>query len=423
MKRFIISVLCVSVFFVGLGTLVEKTSASFKSDEKALEIVRKARIAIGGEAAIAQVNSMVIKGRSVHGEMGEAGETEIALQLPDKMMRMIKIGSGDKSAGGEAIIEKQIDVVVVGAPNGQSKVRVEGFPIDPQGETKGQMKVMVNEEDNGNGPVRRVVIKRPDGTTQELTGAEADKMIAAHPGKPGENVKRIVIKKDDGTVQELTGAEADKMIASRGEGTATFTSKDGKTVVVEGKPLTFHTVADAHHSAMRQNDLLRTTLSLLLTAPRGMDVEYTYGGETSIDGTPCDIVNASFGGATYKLFISRASSLPVGMTYTGHKMPQIMKFRTGEPLPADAPKDKDVVVFTRKIDAAADTAEFTVKFTDYRNTGGVQLPYRWTTTVGDKTAETFDVTSYEINPADIADRFNGIGGQKVMIRTKKPDSN
>ena len=92
-------------------------------------------------------------------------------------------------------------------------------------------------------------------------------------------------------------------------------------------------------------------------------------------------------------------------------------------LPADASKDKDTVVFTRKFDTVADTAEFTVKFTDYRSTGGVQLPYRWTTTVGDKTAETFDVTSYEVNPADIADRFNGKGGHKVMIRTTKPDGN
>ena len=423
MKRFIFSTLCVAVFFAGLGAIVQTTGAKFKSDEKALEVIRRARVAIGGDAAIGQINSMVIKGQTTHGDRAEAGETEIALQLPDKMMKMIKIGSGDKSAGGEQIIDKQIDVVVVGDAKGQSKVRVEGFPVDPQGDTKGQMKVMVNEEDNGSGPVRKVIIRKPDGTTQELTGAEADKVIAAHPAGNGDNVKRIVLKKADGTTQEFTGTEADKMVAARGEGTATFTSKDGKTVVLEGKPFAFHAASDAHHGAMKQNELLRTTLSLLLTAPQGIDVEYTYGGETSIDGTSCDLVNASFGGATYKLFISRASSLPVAMTYTGHKMPQIMKFRTGEMLPTDAPKDKDTVVFTRKLDTVADTAEFTVKFTDYRNTGGVQLPYRWTTTVGDKTAETFDVTSYDINPADITDRFNSKGGQRVMIRTTKPDSN
>ena len=46
MKRFIISVFCVSVFFVGLGAIVEKTGAAFKSDEKALDLVRNAREAI-----------------------------------------------------------------------------------------------------------------------------------------------------------------------------------------------------------------------------------------------------------------------------------------------------------------------------------------------------------------------------------------
>jgi len=413
MKRFIFSTLCVAVFFAGLGAIVQTTGAKFKSDEKALEVIRKARAAIGGDAAIAQINSMVIKGQTTRSlkidgvEKSEPGETEIALQLPDKMMKMIKIGDGKN--GGEPMIDRQIDVVVVGGDTELSRVRVEGADT-------GQMKVMVNEEDNGSGPVRRVVIKRPDGTTQELTGAEADKMIADHPGKPGE--KRIVIKSSDGTTQELTGAEADKMIARDG-GSATFTTKDDK-VIVAGHAMS----ADEHHGAMRQNELLRTTLSLLLTAPQGIDVEYTYAGETSIDGTPCDAVNAAFGGSTFKLFISRASSLPVAMTYTGMRMPQVVKFRHAEPTGAtgEAAKEKGEMVFTTRLDASADSSEFTVKFTDYRSTGGVQLPYRWTTSVGDKTAETFDVTSYDINPANIADRFKG-GGEVRIMRTKKPEGN
>ena len=52
MKSFIVSVLCVSVFFIGLGSLVDKVGATFKSDEKALELVRKARQAIGGDNAV-----------------------------------------------------------------------------------------------------------------------------------------------------------------------------------------------------------------------------------------------------------------------------------------------------------------------------------------------------------------------------------
>jgi hypothetical protein len=64
-------------------------------------------------------------------------------------------------------------------------------------------------------------------------------------------------------------------------------------------------MAGAHHDAMRDNELLRLTLGLLLTAPDGMDVDYTFAGEGDLDGTPVNIVNASFGGSTYKLFIGR----------------------------------------------------------------------------------------------------------------------
>ena len=56
MKRFIFSTLCVAVFFAGLGAIVQTTGAKFKSDEKALEVIRRARVAIGGDAAIGQIN-------------------------------------------------------------------------------------------------------------------------------------------------------------------------------------------------------------------------------------------------------------------------------------------------------------------------------------------------------------------------------
>ena len=65
-------------------------------------------------------------------------------------------------------------------------------------------------------------------------------------------------------------------------------------------------------------------------------------------------------------------------------------------------------------------AEFTVKFSDYRTVNGVQLPFKWTQTVGGEPDETFDVTSYEINPANIADKFKN---QNVMVRMKKPENN
>jgi hypothetical protein len=103
------------------------------------------------------------------------------------------------------------------------------------------------------------------------------------------------------------------------------------------------------------------------------------------------------------------------MNYTGHRMPNVVKFKAEAPKTGDAAKD--TMVFTRSM-AGTGTAEFSVKFADYRTVGGLQLPYKWTQTVGGNLDETFDVTSYEINPANISEKFQN---QKVMVRTIKPD--
>src|SRR5258706_6947599 len=131
MKRFIFSILCVSVFFVGVGTIVDKVGAKFKSDEKALELVRQARQAIGGDGAIGRVQSLRIVGQTTKNfkidgvSHSESGETEIALQLPDKLMRMTKIGDGAETANGEKIMHKQVDVAIVGTDKDGNK----GFGI------------------------------------------------------------------------------------------------------------------------------------------------------------------------------------------------------------------------------------------------------------------------------------------------------
>ena len=84
MKRFIVTVFGAAIFFVGVGTIVDKVGAKFKSDEKALELVRQARKAIGGDTAIDAVQSMRIVGQTTKTfkmdgvARSESGETEIA---------------------------------------------------------------------------------------------------------------------------------------------------------------------------------------------------------------------------------------------------------------------------------------------------------------------------------------------------------
>lgn len=366
MKKFFLLVLLASVFFTGLGAMFQETAAKFKSDEKALALLQKARVAIGGDNSIAAVNSLIITGKStrvfqIEGtERREQGDMEIALQFPDKMMKTLNFAHD--GGAGEKSITKQMDVIVHSGEPGTFEWKVEDAgKAAPEGGKK-------------------VVIKKEDGTVSEN-------------GK----TRTFTMKKGDGG--EWTTADGDKKVFD-------------KIVRVDGS-----------HPRHADTGLLRTALSLLLTAPQGMDVEYLYGGETSVDGTSCNVVEARFSGASIKLFLGKDSNLPVMMSYTGAKMPVMMWIHKGDAEGAEGPAaEKSVKTFNHKIHAP-EMAEFQVRFSDYRNVNGVLLPYKWTQTVGGQMDEVFDVTGYEINPANIADKFKAPGDHKVFVRKAKETSN
>lgn len=368
MKRFILSVLFATVFFMGLGVIFEKTHANFKSDERALTLIRQAREAIGGDANINNVRSMTIIAKATKTfEMDgaantEQGDFELNLQLPNQLSKSLQIKRGDGSTNGETseFIEKNVDVVVI---------------------NKGENAEAVIS-DAPNGDKKKVGVK-----------AGGEPLVLTPEGEAGKNKVVIVKKGGDGE-------------------NATWTTEDGKKVIVNKDVR----VVNNEGGFPRQNELFRVTLSLLLSAPEGLDVSYTYAGDGSVDGNSCDIVEAQTGGASYKLYLDKSSHLPRMIAFQGAK-PMIFKFKKAEGAPTA--EDKEVRVFTHKMDTP-EMAEYQVKFTDYRNTGGVRLPYRWEQTIGGKADEILDVTSYEINPANITDKFKK-EGHKVMIRTKKPE--
>ncbi len=372
MKRFFLMILVVSVFFTGVGSMLQQTAAKFKSDEKALAILQKARQAIGGDSSLAAVNSLVVTGKSTRtlkfgGQAAEKtiqGDMELALQFPDKMMKSIKMVHNDGSGTGEKTIDHQMDIVIV-----------------KDGEGNAKWKTM-----DGDAP------------------------------KPGEG-KKIIIKKEDGTTEVIN---SDKDVTF----TAERVAKDlqAEMSAGNGKQMVFHRTAQGADAAPGEFpwQLARTTISLLLTAPQGMDVSYLYGGEENVDGTACHVINAQIGSSGIRLFIGRDSNLPVMMSYQDVK-PMVFTFKAHDNAGAGeaaAGGDKQVKVFTRHA-AAPEMADFQVKFSDYRNVNGVQLPYKWTQTMGGQPDEVIDVTSYEINPTGIAEKFKSNGETKVFIRKAK----
>jgi len=343
MKKFIVMILCVATFFIGLGGLVESVGAKFKSDERALELVRLARIAVGGDQAVGNIRSLTIVGRATKTfdfdgvAKTEQGDWELNLQLPNQMSKMMKLRREGGEAGAKSeIVNKQFEVMIVG-----------------QGELK--EKTMIPSEGGNEKKQAVFTMKKGDGENVIVKGE-------------GGNVERKVI------VDKLAGA---------GE---------------------FH-----------QNELFRTTLFLFLTPPQGVDVTYTYAGEGSVDGASCDIINAAANGANVRLYLDKNSHLPAMISYQAPK-PFVIRVRKEDAVKADG--NGDVKILRDKI-PAPELAEYQVKFSDFRSVGGLQLPHRWTQTVGGKEDETIDITSYEINPANIESKFKEMPN-KVFIRTAKP---
>lgn len=429
MKRFILSALAVSIFFVGLGALVDKTRAKFKSDEKALELVAKARQALGGDDAIKRIQALKITGTTTRkfnadGEVKTvSGDTEIAMQFPDKFMRNFNTGEAAKG-DGVRVATQEISVTVNGKENGDLMIH----------KADGAAKLRTA----GAGSEVRIVLKKPDGTTEELTGADAEKFLAAH-RQDGAEGGQIVVRK------MIEGSEVHDLKATE--------KADGKVVVMERKiddaqPLKTgdgnvmymrHGAGDMATAVVHHNDFFKTALGLLVATPEGVDVSYTYGGERDLGGTACNVVVATAAGEAYRLYLDKSSNLPVGMSYTGEAVPHVVKIRTPDGGNGDAtftrkvaaPDNggKDIVVFTSKTPdgtagelhtfkrSAAPTAEYTVRFSDYRSVEGVQLPFRWTQTGGDA-EEVFTVSNYEVNPANISQKFER---QPVeMMKMRKP---
>lgn len=403
MKRFIATIIFVSVFFIGVGSIIEKTSAKFKSDEKAIQLIKQSRIAIGGDTNINAVRSMSIVGTTTNffEKAGiqdvKQGSLEINFEMPNRFSKMVKIGDPENSAEG-ATIRKEINVVVT---NDGDK----------------DFEFTTNDAESGNNKV--FIVKKGEGEKVDwISEDNADIKVDGD---------KVIFKKDDGTVEEIKTDGKSKVIIKRDANGNVLTEDivGPQTVIVRdnnGNVLTENLVGpnkiivkeDVNFESgnFRQNEMLRMTMGLLMTASQGSDVIYKFLGVGNVDGNTTNMIGVESNGSSFKLHLDAATNLPRMISYTGQPH-RVMLFSKDKL--ANMPKEK---LIEMKTDFAnAEAVEHQIRFSDFRTVGNLTLPYRWSESVGGKQTQTTDVTSYEINPANIADKF---GKEKVFIRKMKP---
>ena len=356
MRRFLLSILGLSLLFTGLGAIVQDVGARFKSDEKALELIRMARIAIGGETALSEVKSLLITGKSYNAEGGEgsarglSAETEIAIQLPGRFSKRItKIADGSDAATGS---------------NAQTQ-RVE-------------------------------IIRQADGADFIFDKADGETSLP-------EGEKILVFKSKDGENLEAVPEGKQKMFLRFGEsGNGEWENDNGETVKLEEQNAVFGRISGA--GSLQSNELQRLLIGLLLRTPDEAAASYTFEGENLVGGNAANVVGIHSDQGDMKLYLDKATNLPVMLSFSGVGLAQFMTFDK-KPEPDSANPESPIVLFSRKKMEILPQEETQLRFSDFRAVGGILLPYKWTTSTEGVIEETFEITSYEINPANINDRF------------------
>jgi hypothetical protein len=154
----------------------------------------------------------------------------------------------------------------------------------------------------------------------------------------------------------------------------------------------------------RRAEMTRYLLSLLLTPPAGLAIEWSYAGKAEdSDGGRADVLDARGpDGFAARLFLDEESHLPLALSYQTKLMVMISapmsavpagKTRPAPPsdLPPDLPEGKEV--------------EAQIRFAEYQSVNGIMLPHRISYATGGEVDEVWEKIRYTVNPPLKPERF------------------
>ncbi len=179
-------------------------------------------------------------------------------------------------------------------------------------------------------------------------------------------------------------------------------SSGGANVVIRGPGNDTPQGRELANKATRL-ELLRYSLALLLSTPASAGAEYSFAGEAeSPDGKANVIEVKTDGVALGRLFVDQKSNRLLMLSYQGRKPRMVVSQHTAPPSAAEMEKHK------QEAEAQANAqglVEFQMRFSDYRDEGGVSFPHHIVKSVADEVSEEIQLTKFKINPALKAEKF------------------
>lgn len=158
-----------------------------------------------------------------------------------------------------------------------------------------------------------------------------------------------------------------------------------------------------------QAEFTRYLLAMVLAPPTSVALNYTYVGESDVEGESAEVIDMS--GAdkfSVRVFFDKKTYLPLLLSYRGPK-PRIFTMIR----PAGSAKQEDLKKSAeeaqKKLEAETpavpEEVDFYIRLSDHKKVDGVTLPFKLTFLTDTEVSEEFEISKYQVNPQFKADKF------------------
>jgi hypothetical protein len=151
-------------------------------------------------------------------------------------------------------------------------------------------------------------------------------------------------------------------------------------------------------------EIMRFWLGCLLTPPASAGLQFSFAGEAEAPDGKADVLEVkSSEGFAARLFLDQKSHHPLLLTYQG-RQPRMVTMQSTSGPPSEAELQKRI----KEAEAQAanqSLVEFQMRFSDFREEGGLTFPHRITKGSNDTISEEWELTKFKLNPALKPERF------------------
>jgi hypothetical protein len=152
-------------------------------------------------------------------------------------------------------------------------------------------------------------------------------------------------------------------------------------------------------------DVTRLWLGLLLNAPTSSGVTYSFAGEAEAPDGKANVLDVK--GAnnfTARLFLDQKTHRLLMLTYQARKPRLMTNTFSGGARPSEEEMQKRLKEAEAEA-AAQPLVEYQIRFSDYKEEGGIAFPHRITKSINEEINEEWELAKFKLNPGLKPEKF------------------